>query len=241
MMNPIVLEKTISDRTITWKRAAWPNRPTVSVIIRCGDTMVLVTAVVTKESARGCGFSAPDCDYLEKTYSAGRIPGGFFKREGRPSEKEVLTSRLIDRPLRPLFPKGFYNETQIIASVLSKDDRHEGDVLAITGASAALHLSQAPFQGPVAAVRVGCLGEELIANPTHEQMVESTLDVVVAANRKRDRDGGGRGQFHQRGLMIKALLFGFNACQPVIDIRMNCGNGPANRKWNSRPPEKPLA
>jgi len=240
-MNPIVLEKTISDRTISLETGCMAKQADGSVIIRCGDTMVLVTAVVTKEAREGADFLPLTCDYLEKTYSAGRIPGGFFKREGRPSEKEVLTSRLIDRPLRPLFPKGFYNETQIIASVLSKDDRHEGDVLAITGASAALHLSQAPFQGPVAAVRVGCLGEELIANPTHEQMVESTLDVVVAANRNAIVMVEGEASFISEELMIKALLFGFNACQPLIDMQDELRERAGKPKMEFAAPEKPLA
>lgn len=240
-MNPIVLEKTISDRTISMETGRMAKQADGAVIVRCGDTMVLVTAVVTKEVREGTDFLPLTCDYLEKTYSAGRIPGGFFKREGRPSEKEVLTSRLIDRPLRPLFPKGFYNETQIIASVLSKDDRHEGDVLAITGASAALHISQAPFLGPVAAVRVGCIGEELIANPTHEQMQESILEIVVAANRDAIVMVEGEANFVSEELMIKALLFGFNACQPLIDMQDELKAQAGKPKLEFVTPAKPEA
>jgi len=126
-----------------------------SVVARYGDTVVLATAVSSKTAREGIDFFPLTIDYIEKAYSAGKIPGGFFKREGRPSEKEVLTSRLIDRPMRPLFPKGFHNETQGIANVLSYGDENISDILSIVAVSAALHISDIPFGGPAAAVRIG--------------------------------------------------------------------------------------
>ncbi|MCK4296719.1 MAG: polyribonucleotide nucleotidyltransferase, partial [Candidatus Marinimicrobia bacterium] len=136
-----------------------------SVVIQYGDTMVLVTATSNFLKETDLDFLPLQCEYREKTYAAGKIPGGFFKREGRPSEKEVLSSRLIDRPIRPLFPEGFFCNTQIIANLISSDKVNPGDVLAITGASAALSISEIPFDGPIAGVRVGRINSEFILNP----------------------------------------------------------------------------
>jgi polyribonucleotide nucleotidyltransferase len=149
-------------------------------VVRFGDTVVLTTACYNKEPKEGADFFPLTVDYRENTYAAGRIPGGWFKREGRPTEKEILTSRLIDRPLRPLFPAGFSNETQIIAFVLSADGQNDPDVLAINGASAALVCSSTPFFHAVGAVRVGRIGEKFILNPTNEQREKSDIDLVVA-------------------------------------------------------------
>jgi polyribonucleotide nucleotidyltransferase len=154
-----------------------------SVIVRSGDTMVLVTACAAPTAREGIDFLPLTVDYREYTYASGRIPGGFFKREGKPSEKEVLTSRLIDRPIRPLFPSGWRHETQIIALVLSADAENDSDVLAITGASAALGLSTIPFTKTTAGVRVGLVDGEYIINPTFEQRRRSRLDLVVAGTR----------------------------------------------------------
>src|SRR3989449_11738007 len=143
-----------------------------------GDTVVLVTACAQREPREGIDFFPLTVDYRENTYAAGKIPGGFFKREGRPTEKEILTSRMIDRPIRPLFPKGWSYETQVIALVLSADLANDPDVLAITGASTALHLSDIPFTTPVAAVRVGLNEQGYVLNPTYEQMEASRLDLV---------------------------------------------------------------
>src|SRR5258705_6661465 len=151
-----------------------------SVIVRSGDTVVLVTACHAANAREGIDFLPLTVDYREYTYAAGRIPGGFFKREGKPPEKEVLTSRLIDRPIRPLFPAGWRYETQIIALVLSADSENDTDVLAITGASAALALSEIPFIRTIAAVRVGLLDGQYLINPTFEQRKQSKLDLIVA-------------------------------------------------------------
>ncbi|MFH1176339.1 MAG: polyribonucleotide nucleotidyltransferase [Acidobacteriota bacterium] len=149
-------------------------------VVRQGETVVLVTACFEKSRRENEDFLPLTVDYREFTYAGGRIPGGWFKREGRPTEKEILTSRLIDRPLRPLFPKGYTDETQIVASVLSADGANDADVLSINGASAALMISGCPYFTPVGAVRVGLIGEELVVNPTHQQRAEARLEIVVA-------------------------------------------------------------
>jgi polyribonucleotide nucleotidyltransferase len=134
--------------------------------VQYGETVVLVTATASRSPREGIDFFPLTCDYQEKTFAAGKIPGGFFKREGRPAEKEILTSRLCDRPIRPLFPKGFNCETQVIATVLSHDRENDPDVIAMTGASIALTLSDIPFNGPIAAVRVGRIDGKIVVNPT---------------------------------------------------------------------------
>src|SRR5262245_5909470 len=154
-----------------------------SVVVRYGDTMVLVTAVASTAVRPGVDFMPLTVDYLEKTSAAGRIPGGYFKREGRMTEVEVLTSRLIDRPSRPLFPKGWRFDTQVIAMVVSTDRENASDVLAMTGASCALHISDVPWAGPYTGVRVGRLDGQFIVNPTFEQRAKSDLDLIVAASR----------------------------------------------------------
>src|SRR5574337_1076611 len=152
-----------------------------AVVARYGDTVVLVTACMAS-TASDRDFLPWTVDYREYTYSAGKIPGGFFKREGRPSEREILTSRLIDRPLRPLFPEAWRNETQIVSMVLSADSENDPDVIAVTAASAAAYCSDLPFEKPIAAVRVGLLNGQLVANPTVAQQKTSMLNIVVAGS-----------------------------------------------------------
>src|SRR5205809_2743757 len=149
-----------------------------SVIVSCGDTMVLTSAVSATKIKEGQDWFPLTVDYREKAAAVGRFPGGYFKREGRPSEKETLTSRMIDRPLRPLFPKGYLYDTQVIAILLSADGENDPDIPAINGASAALMVSDIPFAGPIGAVRVGRINGQFIANPTHAQRAESDLDLV---------------------------------------------------------------
>src|SRR5690606_19084338 len=155
-----------------------------AVLVSYGDTVVLVTVVGKTEVKPGQDFFPLTVDYQEKTYAAGKIPGGFFKREGRPSEKEILTCRLIDRPLRPLFPEAFYNEVQVIATVMSSDSEIDADIPAIIGASAAMSISGIPFYGPLGAARVGYINGEYVLNPTASQMKDSALDLVIAATDK---------------------------------------------------------
>src|SRR6186713_3492900 len=149
-----------------------------SVVVSCGDTIVMASAVSATAIKEGQDWFPLTVDYREKAAAVGKFPGGYFKREGRPSEKEILTARLTDRPLRPLFPKGYLYDTQIIAVLLSADLENDPDILALNGASAALMVSDIPFAGPVGAVRVGRIGGQFVANPTHAQMAESDLNLV---------------------------------------------------------------
>ena len=151
-----------------------------AVLVSIDDTVVLCTVVAAKNAKAGQDFFPLTVDYIEKTYAAGKIPGGFFKREGRPSEKEVLTSRLIDRPIRPLFPDAFYNEVQVVATVMSVNPEVDPDIAALLGVSAALTISGIPFNGPIGAARVGYIGGQYVLNPTATQLTESELNLVVA-------------------------------------------------------------
>jgi polyribonucleotide nucleotidyltransferase len=176
-------ELTIGQNTLSIETGKLAKQANGSVIVRFGDTVVLVTACFASAERQGIDFLPLTVDYREYTYASGRIPGGFFKREGKPAEKEVLTSRMIDRPLRPLFPSGWHHETQIIALVLSADSDNDSDVLAITGAGAALALSEIPVEKTIAAVRVALVGDEFVVNPTYAQRKEARLDIVVAGSR----------------------------------------------------------
>src|SRR5215475_6309940 len=153
-----------------------------SAVVRQGDNVILATAVANAEAREGIDFFPLTVDYREYTYAGGRIPGGFIKREGRPSEREILTSRQIDRPVRPLFPEGFRCETQVIAFVLSADTENDPDVIAINAASCALTLSDIPFQGPVGAVRVGLVNGQFLINPTYAEMRDSLLNIMVVGS-----------------------------------------------------------
>ena len=177
-------EVNIGRKTLSIETGKWAKQADGSVVVRYGDTMVLVTACYAASAREGIDFLPLTVDYREYTYASGRIPGGFFKREGKPAEKEVLTSRLIDRPIRPLFPGGWRHETQVIALVLSADSEYDSDVLAVTGAGASLALSEIPFERHVAGVRVGLVDGEYIVNPTYEQRRRAKLDIVVAGSRE---------------------------------------------------------
>src|SRR5213083_397301 len=176
-------ELKIGQNTLRLETGKLAKQAHGSVVVRLGDSVVLVTACRAANAREGIDFLPLTVDYREYTYASGRIPGGFFKREGKPAEKEVLTSRVIDRPIRPLFPSGWRYETQIIALVLSADAENDTDVLAITGASAALAISEIPFQKTIAGVRVGLLDGQYVINPTFEQRKQSKLDLVVAGSR----------------------------------------------------------
>ncbi|HPU55783.1 MAG TPA: polyribonucleotide nucleotidyltransferase, partial [Verrucomicrobiota bacterium] len=153
-----------------------------AVTVQLGETIVLVAAVAATKAKEGQDFFPLTVDYREKAAAAGKFPGGYFKREGRPTEKEILTSRLIDRPIRPLFPKGWYNEVQVQSLVLSADGENDPDMLAVVGASAALMVSDIPWAGPLGAARIGRVNGQFIPNPTHSQMADSDLDLVYVGN-----------------------------------------------------------
>lgn len=175
---------TVSGKEITFETGRLAKQASGSVLVQTGETVVLVTTVAEKQGREGIDFFPLTVDYLEMTYAAGKIPGGFFKREGRPTEKEILTARFIDRPIRPLFPDGFVSETQIIATVLSSDGEHEPDMMAINGASAALHISEIPFNGPIGAVRIGRVEGSFIVNPTPLEDSYSDLNLIVVGSRQ---------------------------------------------------------
>lgn len=188
-----------------------------AVVVSMGDTIVLVTAVAKKEAAPGKDFFPLTIDYQEKTFAAGRIPGGFFRREGRPSEKETLTSRLIDRPLRPLFPKGFLNEVQVIATVISIDPQIDSDIPALLGASAAVALTGAPFAGPIGAARVGYIDDQFVLNPSAAQLATSRLDLVVAGTSKAVLMVESSAQQLSETVMLDAVIFGHTQMQVAIE------------------------
>jgi len=178
---PELVELELAGRTLAIETGRVARQASGAVTVRYGDTVVLVTAVASEEPLEASlGFVPLLVDYREKSYAAGKIPGGFFKREGRPNEKEIMSSRLIDRPIRPMFSKDFKHELQIVASVLSSDQQNDSDVLALIGASAALCVSQVPFPEPVSAVRIGRKAGEFIINPTFSDLDSSDMDVVVA-------------------------------------------------------------
>jgi polyribonucleotide nucleotidyltransferase len=190
-----------------------------SVTVQYGGTVVLVTACMSKEIREGQDFFPLTVEYQEKTYAAGRIPGGFFKREGRPSESEILTARLIDRPIRPLFPEGMRNEVQVMAIVLSSDGENDPDILAVIGASTALLISDIPFNGPLACCRVGSVNNEFILNPTYQELEKSDLDVVVAANKKGVVMLESKAKEISEEKYAQAVKFGFENLQCIIGLQ----------------------
>jgi polyribonucleotide nucleotidyltransferase len=201
-----------------------------SCMVRYGDTVVLVTACRAREASEGLDFMPLTVNYQEMTYAAGKIPGGFFKREGRPSEKEVLCSRLIDRPLRPLFPKGYSNETQVIATVMSIDPENDPEVAALVGASAALTISDIPFDGPIAVVRVGRIEGEFVCNPSHAQRKESDIDLLVAGTKDAIIMVEGGAQFATEDDLLAAMDFAHNSMQGVIEFQTEMAREIGNEK-----------
>jgi len=187
--------------------------------IRLGGTVVLVTSVCSKDVREDIDFFPLTVEYQEKTYAAGKIPGGFFKREGRPSEKEILTARLIDRPIRPLFPEGFINDIQIVAMVVSSDSENDSDILAVSAASTALSISDIPFHGPIGAVRVGRLGGDFILNPTFQELEMSDLDLVVVGTRTSVIMVESGSKELGEDVILQAIEFGHKSLQPLIDLQ----------------------
>jgi polyribonucleotide nucleotidyltransferase len=210
---------TVGGKQIIIETGKWAKQASGSVVLRCGDSMVLVTATASKSARVGMDFLPLTCEYQEKTYAAGKIPGSFFRREGRPSTEEILTCRLMDRPIRPMFPKTWRCETQIIANVVSFDQANAADVLAMTGSSAALHLSDIPWAGPLAAVRVGRVDGQLVAFPTFEEREKSDIDMIVAASRDAIiMVEGGMREVPEKDI-IDALIFAHEAAQALIDLQ----------------------
>lgn len=224
-----------------------------STLVYYGDTVVLVTAVSLKSVREGVDFLPLTVDYQEMTFAAGKIPGGFFKREGRPNEREILTSRIIDRAIRPLFPKGYYSETQLVATVLSVDKENDSDVAAMIGASAALEISDIPFKGPIAGVRVGRIGGELVANASPEKMQESEMSLFLVGRKVSPGKSGraydvelvmmeGEAKEVPEDIIVDAIKFGLEAVRPVIDLQdqVRQAIGKAKRSVEEAAPDEEL-
>lgn len=198
-----------------------------AVVATCGETTVLATVVFKKECDANADFFPLMVAYKEMAFAAGKIPGGFFKREGRPSEKEVITSRLIDRPIRPLFPEGFLNEVQVVCTVLSYDGKNDSDTLAMVAASAALSVSGIPFNGPIAALRVGILDGKLVINPTIDQYPDLTLDLTLAGTKEDILMVESEAHELSEDQMLEALDYGLANIKPVVaaieELKAECG------------------
>ena len=216
-MNPIVRKFKYGQHTVTLETGVMGRQATAAVMASMDDTCVFVTVVGKKETKPGQDFFPLTVNYQERTYAAGRIPGGFFKREGRPSEGETLTARLIDRPIRPLFPEGFLNEVQVVATVVSVNPQVSPDIVAMIGASAALTLSGIPFNGPIGAARVGYINDQYVLNPTTAELAESRLDLVVAGTENAVLMVESEADILTEDQMLGAVVFGHDQQQVVIE------------------------
>ena len=221
------------NHTVTLETGEIARQASGSVLVTIDDTMVLATVVAAKEPKPGQSFFPLTVDYFEKFYAAGRIPGGFFKREGRPTEKETLTARLIDRPIRPLFPEGFMNEVQVVLTVLSSNPEIDADIPAMIGASAALAISGVPFAGPVGAARVGYVDGEYVLNPTASQLKESKLDLVVAGTDQAVLMVESEAHELPEDVMLGAVVFGHEQMQVVIQAIEDLVEAGGKPEWES--------
>ena len=234
---------------ITRKEINWGGRPLVletgkiarqadgAVLVTYGGTQVLCTAVANRSVRPGQDFFPLTVNYQEKTFAAGKIPGGFFKREGRPSEKETLTSRLIDRPIRPLFPDGFRNETQVICTVVAHDLENDPDIVSLVGASAALTISGVPFMGPIGGCRVGCIDGKFVLNPKQNELEASTLDLIVAGTREGVLMVESEAEELDEETMLQAVTFGHQQSQAIINAIIELAESCAKEPWDL--PEAP--
>jgi polyribonucleotide nucleotidyltransferase len=241
---PTAIKKSIpyGRNTLTLETGEIARQAGGAVLASLGDSVVLVSVVAAKQSKPGQDFFPLTVDYQEKTYAAGRIPGGFFKREGRPSEKETLTSRLIDRPIRPLFPDGFYNEVQVVATVLSVDPEIDPDIPALIGASAAISLSGIPFNGPIAAARVGYIDGQYVLNPSKTELTTtSKLDLVVAGTEAAVLMVESEAKELPEEVMLGAVVFGHQQQQAVIDAIHEMVEQAGKPLWDWQPAPKDQA
>jgi len=229
------------EHTVTMETGEIARQADGAVLVSMGDTTLLVTAVGQKDADPSRDFFPLTVNYQERVYAAGRIPGGFFKREGRPSEKETLTSRLIDRPLRPLFPKGFTNEVQVIATVKSMDPEIDPDIPALLGASAALAISGMPFQGPIGAARVGHIDGKLVLNPSFSQLQESRLDLVVAGTENAVLMVESEADLLPEDTMLDAVIFGHEQMQIAIQAIKELAAEAGKPAWEWTAPEENTA
>lgn len=230
-------EVEIGGKIFSIETGRYARQANGAVMVRYGDTMVLTTAVASQEVKDDQDFFPLQVEYREKTSAAGKIPGGFIKREGRPTEKEILSSRLIDRPIRPLFPEKFMNETQVIAFVLSYDGQNDADVLGAIGASAALTISDIPFDGPIAEVRVGRVNGELIVNPTHSEIEQSDLELVVAGTSDSIIMVEGESKEVSENDLLNALKFAQQEIKKLVQLQIDLKNEAGKTKWEIKEKE----
>lgn len=238
MFNKVSISFRFGDHDVTLTTGEIARQATGAVICQMDDTVVLATVVAKKETKPGQDFFPLTVDYIEKTYAAGKFPGGFFKREGRPSEKETLTSRLIDRPIRPLFPDGFFNEVQVIIHVVSVDPEVDPDIPSMIGASAALMISGIPFKGPIGACRVGYINGEFVCNPKVSQMPESKLDLVVAGTERAVLMVESEADRLSEETMLGAVTFGHEQLQVAINAIHDLVAEAGKPAWDWQPPAK---
>jgi polyribonucleotide nucleotidyltransferase len=228
-------EVEIGGKVFSIETGRYARQANGSVMVRYGDTMVLVTAVASTEVKENQDFFPLQVEYREKTSAAGKFPGGFIKREGRPTEKEILSSRLIDRPIRPLFPENFMNETQVIAFVLSYDGQNDADILSAIGASAALAISDIPFDGPIAEVRVGRVNGQLVVNPTHLEIEQSDLELVVAGTSDSIIMVEGESKELSEDDLLNALRFAQAEIKKLVHLQIELRNEAGKNKWEIKP------
>lgn len=238
MFNKVSRTFRFGDNDVTLTTGEVARQASGACVVQMGDTVVLATVVAKKEAKEGQDFFPLTVDYVEKTYAAGRFPGGFFKREGRPSEHETLTSRLIDRPIRPLFPDGFYNEVQVICTVVSADPEVDPDIPAMLGASAALQISGIPFKGPIAGCRVGYINGQYVCNPHVSQMADSKLDLVVAGTSRAVLMVESEADRLPEDVMLGAVSFGHQQMQVAIEAINSLVEEAGKPAWDWQPPAK---
>ncbi len=238
MFNKVTKSFQYGTHTVVLETGEIARQSSGAVIASMGDTVVLATVVAAKQAKAGQDFFPLTVDYVEKTYSAGRIPGGFFKREGKPSEKETLTSRLIDRPLRPLFPEGFYNDVQVIIHVLSVDPEIDPDVVAMIGASAALSVSGIPFNGPIGAARVAYINGQYVLSPTVSQLQHSEMDLVVAGTESAVLMVESEAQQLSEEIMLGGVVFGHEQMQAAINAIHELVEEAGKPEWDWEPAPK---
>ena len=238
MFEKVTKSFTYGAHTVTLETGEIARQSDGAVLCSVGDTVVLATVVARREAKPGQDFFPLTVDYVEKTYAAGRIPGGFFKREGRPSEKETLTSRLIDRPLRPLFPDGFYNEVQVVIHVLSVDAEIDPDIPALIGASAAVSLAGIPFKGPIGAARVGYIDGQYVINPTATQLKTSQLNLVVAGTERAVLMVESEADQLPEDVMLGGVMHGHQQMQAVINAIHDLVRDAGKPTWEWQPAAK---
>src|SRR5438045_2503868 len=238
MFNKVTKTFQYGQHQVTLETGEIARQASGAVLVSIEDTVVLATVVARKDAKPGQDFFPLTVDYVEKTYAAGKVPGGFFKREGRPSEKETLTSRLIDRPIRPLFPDGFLNEVQVVATVLSLNPEIDSDIPAMLAVSAALTLSGIPFNGPIGAARVGYVNGQYVCNPTMTQLKESKLNLVVAGTEQGVMMVESEALELSEDVMLGGVVYGHEQMQAAIQAIHELAEAAGKPAWKFQPPAK---